>query len=54
MPNRSTTTNLLQCDAIIADHLNADEPCDVLLLNFSRAFDEESLEILITKLPSLA
>ena len=37
MPNRSTTTNLLQCDAIIADHLNANEPCDVLQLDFSKA-----------------
>ena len=52
MPNRSTATNLLQCDVIITDHLNANEPCDVLLLDFSRAFDKVSHKILIAKLPS--
>ena len=52
IPNRSTTTNLLQCDVFIADHLNANETCDVLLLDFSRAFDKVSHNILIAKLPS--
>ena len=50
MPNRSATTNLLQCDAIIADHLNINEPCDVLLLDFIRASDKVSHGILIAKL----
>ena len=52
LPNRFTPTNLLPCDAIIADHLNANKPCDVLLLDFSRAFDKVSHKILIAKLPS--
>ena len=30
MPNHPTTTNLLQCDTIIADYLNVNEPCEVL------------------------
>ena len=29
MPNRSTTSNLLQCDTILADHLNVNGPYDV-------------------------
>ena len=52
MTNRSATTNLLECDTIIADHLNTNKPCDVFLLDFSRAFDKVSHDTLIAKLPS--
>ena len=53
MPNRSTAINLLQCDTIIDDHLNANESCDVLLFDFSRVFDKVSHDILRAKLTSL-
>ena len=33
-------------------YLNAKEPCDVLLLNFSRVFDRVSHKIFIAELPS--
>ena len=45
MPNRSTTTNLQQCDTIISDHLNANEPCDALLLDFRKTVDKVSHDI---------
>ena len=45
------TINLLQCDTIMADHLNANEPY-VLLLDYVRAYDKVLHETLIVKLPS--
>ena len=42
IPNRSTVTNLLQCDTIIANHLNERKACDVFMLDFERAFDQVS------------
>ena len=53
MPKRSTATNLLQCDDRIAQHLNNKTPCDVFMLDFTRAFDKVSHEILKTKLTSV-
>ena len=37
---RSTVTNLLQCDAVIAEFLNKDKACDIITIDFSRAFDK--------------
>ena len=54
VPNRSTVTNLLQCDTIIANHLNERKACDVFMLDFERAFDQVSHDILISKLQSLS
>ena len=53
VPNRSTVTNLLQCDALIANYLNDNVPCDVFLLDFARAFDKVEHQILIEKLSGL-
>ena len=53
MPHRSTVSNLLQCDALIANYLNNSVPCDVFLLNFSRAFDKVKHHTLIDKLRGL-
>ena len=40
LPNRSTTTNLMQCDVLIVQYLNAKIPCDIMMLDFYRAFDK--------------
>ena len=53
VPKRSTTTNLLQCDEAISRYLNAAEPCDVILLDFARAFDKVSHRVLMSKLSSI-
>ena len=37
---RSTVPNLLQCDAVIAEFLNKDKACDIITIDFSRAFDK--------------
>jgi ribonuclease P/MRP protein subunit RPP40 len=50
MSSRSTTTNLLSCDAVIARHLNNGSSCDVILLDFARAFDKVPHDILSRKL----
>ena len=50
VPNRSTVTNFLQCDTIIANHLNERKVCDVFMLDFKRVFDQVSHAILISKL----
>ena len=50
---RSTVSNLLTCDAIIADSLNRGEPCDGILPDFARAFDKVSHNILEHKLSKL-
>ena len=46
-------TNLLQCDEAISRYLNAAEPCDVILLDFARAFDKVSHRVLMSKLSSI-
>ena len=53
MPKHSVANNLLQCDESIARNLNANEPCDLILLEFTRAFDKVSLDILKVKLNAL-
>ena len=53
MPKRSVATNLLQCNENIARNLNANEPCDLILLDFTRAFDKISHDILKIKLNAL-
>jgi hypothetical protein len=50
MTSRSTATNLLCCDAAIAQYLNRKSSCDVVLLDFARAFDKVSHAILSRKL----
>jgi ribonucleases P/MRP protein subunit RPP40 len=50
---RSTVTNLLQCDAAIVQHLNNSRPCDVITLDFSRAFDKVSHSVLSKKLANV-
>jgi hypothetical protein len=49
-PNRSTTTNLLQCDYAINQYLNCGQSCDLITLDFSRVFDKVSHAILSSKL----
>ena len=52
-PKQSTTTNLLQCDEAISYYLNVAVLCDVILLDFARAFDKVSHRVSISKLSSL-
>ena len=54
VPNKSTVTNLLQCDTIIANYLNERKACDVFMLDFKRAFDQVFHAIQISKLWSLS
>ena len=53
MSHRSKVTNLLQCDTVISQHLNNKHACDVIALDFSRAFDQVSHSILYAKLSAL-
>ena len=39
LPQKSTVSNLVACDSAVADKLNCGQPCDVILLDFTRAFD---------------
>ena len=50
VPHRSTVSNLLQFDDLVAGHLNNNIPCDVIKLDFSRAFDKVEHPILLSKL----
>ena len=50
---RSSVTNLVTADSIIADYLNNRHHVDVILLDFARAFDKVRHDILISKLSSL-
>ena len=49
---RSTVTNLLVCDARIADFLNSNLPSDLITFDFSYAFDKVDHKILSDKLKS--
>ena len=53
LQRRSTVTNLVTSDSIIADCLNDHVPVDVILLDFARAFDKVRHDILISKLKRL-
>ena len=53
LSGRSTITNLVTADSIIADYLNNYHFVDVILLDFARAFDKVRHDILISKLSSL-
>ena len=53
MPSRSTTTNLLCCDTKIARLLNIKSSCDVILLDFARAFDKVPHDVLSDKLQAI-
>ena len=50
LPNRLTTTNLVQCDVFIAQYLNAKIPCDNVMLDFCRAFDKVNHDVFRDKL----
>ena len=52
-PHRSTTTNLVECDAFISNILNSGHSCDVILIDFKRAFDKVPHADLINKLYSM-
>ena len=49
---RSTVTNLLECDARVADFLNSNTPCDLITSDFSCAFDKVGHKIKCDKLKS--
>ena len=53
IPCRSTVSNLLVCDSVISDLLNDDHACDVILLDFARAFDKVSHTIAVQKLAGI-
>ena len=45
-----TTTNLLACDEEIDNCLNSNSSCDLILIDFARAFDKVSHHLLLKKL----
>ena len=47
---RSTATNMLQCDAYIADCLNKGKSIDLIMIDFQRAFDKVDHNLLLHKL----
>ena len=49
---RSTVTNLLECDARIADFLNSNLPSDLITFDFSRAFHKVDHKTQCDKLKS--
>jgi len=53
LSQRSTVSNLVSCDAKIASYLNDHLPCDVIMLDFVRAFDQVSHSVLLAKLCQL-
>ena len=46
----STATNMLQCDAYIADCLNKGKSIDLIMIDFQRAFDKVDHNLLLHKL----
>ena len=50
VPHRSTVSIQLQFDALVAGNLYNNLPCDVIMLDFSRAFDKVEHPILLNKL----
>ena len=53
LPRRSTVSNLITCDSLISNLLNEGNACDVILLNFARAFDKVPHNIVLQKLTRL-
>ena len=49
-PCPSTATNLVKCDAIISNILNSGYSCDVIIIDFKRAFDQVPYANLVYKL----
>ena len=47
---KSTVTNQLQCDTLIANYLNSDTTCDVISFDFNQAFNKINYGLLCTKL----
>ena len=52
VPNRSTSTKLLQYNTIIAECLNNMESCDIILLDFTKTFDKVCHNALLARLSS--
>ena len=50
LSGRSTTTNLVECDADITNILNSGHSCEMTSIDFKRAFDKVSQPKLISKL----
>ena len=50
---KSNITNLLECDSFIADNLNCGRSCDVILIDFQRAFDKINHCVLCRKLKTI-
>ena len=50
MSGHSTLTNLLTCDATIADWLNSKTPVDIILLDFARALDKVQYHFFLAQL----
>jgi hypothetical protein len=50
---RSTTTNLLACDNVIADYVNKSKPYDIISFDFRRAFDRVPHALLLVALSKL-
>ena len=53
LPRRSTVSNLIMCDSLISNLLNEGNVCDVILLDFVRAFDKVPHNIVLQKLTRL-
>jgi hypothetical protein len=53
LPGKSTVSNLLACESTIIDRLNRKQSCDVILLDFARAFDKVQHHLLINKFHKL-
>ena len=53
LPRCSTVSNLITCDSLISNLLNEDNTCDVILLDFARAFDKVPHNIILQKLTRL-
>ena len=50
---KSTVTNLLRCDTHIVHYLNGGRACDLISIDFRRAFDQVDHGILCAKLKSI-
>ena len=48
--SRSTVTNMLSCDSIIWQNLNGSKCCDVIFIDFMRAFDKVDHNLMCSKL----